>query len=101
MGHRDLFFLQAAEGQGVFACSDWSSVLFSWEVRKLLEYGEMGWVSRPFVSVSALKRLADIAREAFNDVSLQIAGNPRSAYKTETYRSLRLTRTARLMPSAG
>jgi hypothetical protein len=37
MGHRDLFFLQAAEGQGVFACSDWSSgFLFSWEVRKIL-----------------------------------------------------------------
>jgi hypothetical protein len=31
----------------------------------------MGWVSRPFVSVSALKRLADLAREAFDDVSLK------------------------------
>ncbi len=34
-GHRDPFFLQAAEGQGVPACSDWSSgFLFSWEVTK-------------------------------------------------------------------
>jgi hypothetical protein len=32
-GHRDLFFLQAAEGQGVAACLDWySGFLFSWEV---------------------------------------------------------------------
>jgi hypothetical protein len=31
--HRDLFFLQAAEGQGALACSDWySGFLFSWDV---------------------------------------------------------------------
>ena len=36
-GRRDPFFLQAAEGQGVLACSDWSSgFLFSWEVAQEL-----------------------------------------------------------------
>jgi hypothetical protein len=32
-GHRDPFFLQAAEGQGAAVCLDWDSgFLFSWEV---------------------------------------------------------------------
>jgi hypothetical protein len=34
-GDQDPFFLQAAEGQGTFACLDWySGFLFSWEVHK-------------------------------------------------------------------